>query len=72
MLMNDSYDPRNVIIPKDLWWIAKSLLITVNIPTLPYNDQCRLFANLSDIYLQLFQHQLNHIGALTLDSTDEK
>ncbi|KAI1992052.1 hypothetical protein LOZ51_003675 [Ophidiomyces ophidiicola] len=52
-------------------FIDGKMLVTVNIPTLPYNDQCLLFANLSDIYLQLFQHQFNHIGALTLDSTDE-
>ncbi|WEW60049.1 hypothetical protein PRK78_005533 [Emydomyces testavorans] len=46
-------------------------LINVNVSELPDAEMRRFFAKLGDIYLQLFQHKFDHIGALTLDSNNE-
>ncbi|QSS51765.1 hypothetical protein I7I53_07186 [Histoplasma capsulatum var. duboisii H88] len=54
-----------------LGFIEGKPLFTVKFRELPRAQRCELFSKLGDIYIQLFQHKFDRIGALTLDSKDE-
>ncbi|QSS63955.1 hypothetical protein I7I51_01016, partial [Histoplasma capsulatum] len=54
-----------------LEFIEGKSLFTVKFRELPRPQRCELFSKLGDIYIQLFQHKFDRIGALTLDSKDE-
>ncbi|KAI1941182.1 hypothetical protein LOZ66_001690 [Ophidiomyces ophidiicola] len=52
-------------------FVDGEMLIKVNLLKLPAPRRRHLYSQLGNIYLQLFQHQFDHIGALTLDSNDD-
>ncbi|KKZ64017.1 hypothetical protein EMCG_01678 [[Emmonsia] crescens] len=54
-----------------LEFIEGKPLFTVEVRKLPRPQKRELFAKLGDIYIQLFQHKFDRIGALTLDAKDE-
>ncbi|KAL2370348.1 hypothetical protein RJ035_002627 [Blastomyces gilchristii] len=51
--------------------ITGKTLHGTDVPRLSDELQSHLFNQLAEIYLQLYQQQFDHIGALTLDSNDE-
>ncbi|KKZ68114.1 hypothetical protein EMCG_06224 [[Emmonsia] crescens] len=52
-------------------YVEGKSLFNVEVHKLPASDMRQLFGRLGEIYLQLFQHKFNRIGALTLDEKDE-
>ncbi|KAM5494937.1 hypothetical protein MaudMau93_000235 [Microsporum audouinii] len=53
-------------------YIAGKTLHGTMVPDLAEELRLHLFDQLADIYIQLHGQQFNHVGALTLDSNDEK
>ncbi|KAI2130544.1 hypothetical protein LOY97_005644 [Ophidiomyces ophidiicola] len=52
-------------------FVDGEMLIKVDLLKLPAPRRRHLYSQLGNIYLQLFQHQFDHIGALTLDANDD-
>ncbi|EER24264.1 hypothetical protein CPC735_056340 [Coccidioides posadasii C735 delta SOWgp] len=54
-----------------LGYVEGKSLFNLEVHNLPAPKMQKLFGNLGEIYLQLFQHKFDRIGALTLDERDE-
>ncbi|EQL34180.1 hypothetical protein, variant [Blastomyces dermatitidis ATCC 26199] len=53
-----------------LSYVEGKSLFTVEVRKLSDRERRQFFTKLGDIYIQLFQHQFDRIGALTLDADD--